>query len=84
MVGGDIEHATKDKGTYSMVQLVILRTVVGNWFRSRFTDEAGASLIEYTFLLALIVVVALVALVYFGQTNANVLNNSANSIANHP
>ena len=64
-----------------MTQLVVLRNAVGGWFRHRFNDEAGASLIEYTLLLACIVVVAIAALVYFGHANANLLNNTANDVA---
>ena len=44
-------------------------------------DEAGASLVEYALLLALVAVVAIVALQFLGGTVANTLNSVGNSIA---
>ena len=43
-------------------------------------DEAGASLVEYTLLLAFIVLVALVGMHFLGATTNNSINNSGNSI----
>jgi len=44
--------------------------------------EAGASLVEYTLLLALIVLVALFAITFLGHAVANSLNNSAEYVLN--
>ena len=46
------------------------------------TDEAGASLVEYALLLALVAVVAIVALKFLGGSVANTLNNVGSSVAN--
>ena len=45
--------------------------------RSMHSDERGASLIEYSLLLALITVACLGALNYFGQENGGSVNRSA-------
>lgn len=45
-------------------------------------DEAGASLVEYALLLALIAVVALASLHFLGGSVNNTLNNVANSVNN--
>jgi pilus assembly protein Flp/PilA len=45
-------------------------------------DEAGASLVEYALLLALIAVVALVALHFLGNSVSNTLNSVGDSINN--
>ena len=45
-------------------------------------SEEGASLIEYTLLLVLVAIVALVALHFFGGTVSNSLNNDIGSINN--
>jgi pilus assembly protein Flp/PilA len=45
-------------------------------------DEAGASLVEYALLLALIAVVALVALSFLGGSVSNTLNSVGSSINN--
>ena len=47
-------------------------------------DEAGASLVEYALLLALIAVVAIVALHFLGGSVSNTLNSVGNSINNSP
>jgi pilus assembly protein Flp/PilA len=65
-----------------MTKLAALRNNVGSWLRRRFIDEAGASLVEYALLLALIAVIAIAALVFLGHSAANVLNNVANNINN--
>jgi Flp pilus assembly pilin Flp len=41
-------------------------------------DEAGASLVEYALLLALIVVVAIGVVVIIGNVTSNTINNAAN------
>jgi pilus assembly protein Flp/PilA len=58
--------------------------LVLSWVRQRLSirDEAGASLVEYALLLALIAVVAITALVFLGHSVSNALNNVANSINN--
>jgi len=48
--------------------------------RSR--DDAGATLVEYALLLALIAVVAIVALQFLGGSVSNTLNTVGNSINN--
>ena len=48
----------------------------------RMTGEQGASLVEYALLVALIAVVCISALVYFGGTGQNSIENSKNSIIN--
>ena len=48
----------------------------------RMTGERGASLVEYALLVALIAVVCISALVYFGGTGQNSIENSKNSIIN--
>ncbi len=45
-------------------------------------EERGASLVEYTFLLILVVVVAIVSLRYFGVTVSGSFGNSGNSVNN--
>ena len=56
------------------------------WAQRRFPvrDEAGASLVEYALLLALIAVVAIGALVFLGHSVNNTLNNVANAINTSP
>ena len=48
----------------------------------RMKGERGASLVEYALLVALIAVVCIGALVYFGGTGQNSIQNSKNSIIN--
>lgn len=45
-------------------------------------EERGASLVEYTFLLILVVVVAIVSLRFFGVTVSGSFGNSGNSVNN--
>jgi len=63
-------------------QLVVLKSRLVGWLRRRIVDEAGASLVEYALLLALIAIIAIAALVFLGHSAANVLNNVANNINN--
>lgn len=56
-------------------------TIVG-WLKARFSDERGASLVEYALLLALIAVVAITALIFLGHTASNTLNSVANQLNN--
>jgi pilus assembly protein Flp/PilA len=65
-----------------MNRIAVLKTRVVGWFRRRLIDEAGASLVEYALLLALIAIIAIAALVFLGHSAANVLNNVANNINN--
>ncbi len=46
--------------------------------------EAGASLVEYTLLLSLIVLVALAAITFLGHAVTNSLNNSAGFVNSAP
>ncbi|MHB1784477.1 MAG: Flp family type IVb pilin [Acidimicrobiales bacterium] len=56
----------------------IVRTVST---RLRGCGDAGASLVEYALLLALIAVVAVGALVFLGHSVSNTLNTVANNIS---
>ena len=54
-----------------------------NYLRARLQlGERGASLVEYALLLALIAVVCLVALSYFGSATGGRLSSSGSSITN--
>ena len=46
----------------------------------RMRDEGGASLVEYALLLALIAVVCVGAVSYFGSTSGNSVGNSSSRI----
>lgn len=59
--------------------MLTLIMVALRWFLPA-RDEDGVSIVEYALLLLLIFVVALVAIVFIGHTNANSLNNSGNSL----
>jgi Flp pilus assembly pilin Flp len=48
----------------------------------RFKGDQGASLVEYAFLLALITIVCLGAVTYFGQSVGGSLSKSGSSIVN--
>lgn len=56
--------------------LLILRRIVD---RNTQRDDAGASMVEYALLLALIVVVAIAAVVVIGHVTNNSINNTANA-----
>jgi Flp pilus assembly pilin Flp len=45
-------------------------------------EEEGASLVEYAFLLVLVLVVALVAMQFVGNATANSINSSGSSLFN--
>ena len=54
---------------------------IANYMRARFgDDERGASLVEYALLVALIAVVCIGALSFFGGTSSGSVNSSAYSI----
>ena len=53
---------------------------VALWFTSRIKSDRGASLVEYALLLALIAVVCIGALSFFGSGNAGSVDASAGSI----
>jgi pilus assembly protein Flp/PilA len=59
--------------------------IVG-WVRDRVSDrdDAGASLVEYALLLALIAVVAIGALSLLGTSVSHTLNTVTNAISNVP
>ncbi len=63
-------------------QIALLSVTIVNWFKARYSDEGGASLVEYVLLLALIAVVAIGALVFLGRVTANTLNNVGNAVNN--
>lgn len=43
-------------------------------------DEEGQGLVEYVLIMALVVVVAIAAVSFFGQRNINMVNNASNKI----
>ena len=45
-------------------------------------DERGAALVEYAFLVALIAIVCLLALVFFGNETSELFSKSASSLPN--
>jgi pilus assembly protein Flp/PilA len=51
---------------------------------SRCTGDAGASLVEYALLLALIVVVCIGAVTYLGNTVGNSMSSSASKVSASP
>ena len=51
-----------------------------HWLGKLWKDEAGATLVEYSLLIALIAVVALAAVKLFGTNASNTLNNAANAV----
>jgi pilus assembly protein Flp/PilA len=56
---------------------------VAQYIRARVeTGEKGASLIEYALLVALIAMVCLVAVAYFGSSTGHRLSTSGSSIVN--
>jgi len=63
-------------------QLALLQVTVVSWLKSRFSDEAGASLVEYALLLALIAIIAIAALILLGNSVSSTLNNTAGHLAN--
>jgi pilus assembly protein Flp/PilA len=65
-----------------MTQLALWQTTAILWLKSRFSDESGASLVEYALLLALIAVVAIGALIFLGKSTSSTLQNVANTINN--
>ena len=48
--------------------------------RDRVRGDDGASLVEYTFLIALIALVCFAAIAFLGQSNSASISNSARSI----
>jgi pilus assembly protein Flp/PilA len=65
-------------------QIMMWPVFVANWLHGKFSrnDEAGASLVEYALLLALIAVVAIGALVFLGNSVNNTISNVAKTINN--
>jgi Flp pilus assembly pilin Flp len=63
-------------------KLTIMQLTLKSWITSRLSlEEAGASLVEYALLLALIAVVAITARVFLGGSVHNTLQNVGNNIA---
>ena len=48
--------------------------------KCRLTDDAGASLVEYALLLALIAVVCITAVTFFGQATSDSFSSSSSSM----
>jgi len=67
-----------------MQQIMLWQAMLVTWARGQFApkEEAGASLVEYALLLALIAVVAIGALIALGGAVNSTLNNVANQINN--
>jgi pilus assembly protein Flp/PilA len=67
-----------------MNRIVIWSLLFVDWAQRKFTkaDDAGASLVEYALLLALIAVVAIGAIAFLGRSVNNTINNVANAINN--
>jgi pilus assembly protein Flp/PilA len=63
-------------------QIVLWQAMIVGWVRDRVPgkDDAGASLVEYALLLALIAVVAIGALTFLGGAVSNTLNNVGQQI----
>ena len=63
-------------------QITLWQAMLVGWVRGHLPEknDAGASLVEYALLLALIAVVAIGALVLLGGTVNNMLNNVTNAI----
>jgi pilus assembly protein Flp/PilA len=63
-------------------QIMLWQAMIVGWARDRVSSkgDAGASLVEYALLLALIAVVAIGALTFLGHSVSNTLNNVANTI----
>lgn len=54
------------------------------WIRAvtwRSADERGGSLVEYLLLVSLIAIVAMVAVVFFGDENSQTFSSSADAVA---
>jgi pilus assembly protein Flp/PilA len=69
-----------------MNKLLLWQMQVFTWLRHVFArdEEAGASLVEYALLLALVAVVAIAALQFLGHSVSNTLNTVGNAISNNP
>lgn len=65
-----------------LTRLATMQAAVFSWFSARFSDEGGASLVEYALLLALIAVAAITALIFLGHSTSNSLNNIGSNINN--
>ena len=57
-----------------------MQAAVVSWFKGHFSDENGASLVEYALLLALIAVIAIGSLIFLGKSVNTTLHNTANAI----
>lgn len=66
-----------------LTQFAVWQATLRTWLadRARF-GETGASMVEYSLLLALIAVVAIGALLFLGHGVNNTLSNVGNSVAN--
>lgn len=67
-----------------LTPIEVWKAMLAGWMRDHLhaADEAGASLVEYALLLALIAVVAIGALIFLGGAVNNTLNNVAGNIIN--
>ena len=66
-------------------RIMLWQAMIGVWAPDRTSgkdDDAGASLVEYSLLLALIAVVAIAALTYLGVSVSHTINNVANVVNN--
>lgn len=66
--------------TSAYINTIWLRNRIVDMVRSRASDQRGAALIEYAFLLSFIVVVCVAAVTLLGSTNNASATRSATSI----
>lgn len=65
-----------------LTKMAIWQNTLRIWLADRARDDRGASMVEYSLLLALIAVVAIAALLFLGHSVNNTLNNVATNMAN--
>jgi Flp pilus assembly pilin Flp len=65
-------------------RMILWQATIVGWIRDHFSagSDTGASLVEYSLLLTLIAVVALVALQVLGTSASHTVGNVANTINN--
>jgi len=79
---GRLAHLAEGEPQLMLNQVMLWQAMFVGWARERMSskDDAGASLVEYALLLALIAVVAIGALAFLGGAVSNTLNNVANNV----
>lgn len=61
---------------------MILKDLFVTWFLRHHGDETGAALVEYALLLVFIVMAAIAAMVFLGNSTAVPINNVAGYMSN--